>query len=324
MRLLVKHKPMLKEFVRKEFEGKIVEELSESFMIVESDYKDILLNSRFIEQVSIYVGYVDSIHSLSSFEFDNYISKDESFRIRCRNREVCVVLGQIVKDKTKASVSLENPDKVVVVESLDSKYLVYIPLSESKLSHRGYSVSNKDYVEADICSALVDYSSWKDNGVLLDPFCHQGYVIIEAVLREKGIGVGVFKRNEFDFDVEVPKDKKLSSKVICMSNDMNDLKLAKQNARGAYVFKDIKFMFSTLNDLDYVMKEATVDYVVTCLPKDIDYDKLFFQLEYIVKKGGTIVLLSPKEIEEEYVDYEISLVEQKEFGRWFLCKMVRE
>ncbi len=323
MKLLVKHKPVLKEFVKKEFNRAIVKELTDSFLIVDCDYKDALIRSRFVEQLSYYIGRVKSVELLKGFDFSKYISSEESFRIKCKDNKICVILGQIVKDATHATVSLESPDKVVVVDNLGSDYLVYIPLSESKLSNRGYSVSNKDYVDADICSALVDYSGWSDNGVLLDPFCHQGYVIIEAVLREKGIGVGIFKRNEFDFDVTIPKVKKLSSKVICMSNDMNDLKLAKQNAIGAHVFKDIRFMFSTLNDLDYVMKEATVDYIVTCLPKNIDYDKLFFQLEYIVKKKGVIVLLSPKEI-DEYVEYEISLVEEKKFGRWHLYKMVRE
>jgi 23S rRNA G2445 N2-methylase RlmL len=261
------------------------------------------------------------LEELKKYDFKTLIKEGESFRVKCSDRKVCVLLGQFIKDNTNAGVNLEHPSKIVFVDLVGDEFLVYSLLAD-ELINRGYSVSNVEFITPDVAGAMVDYSGWSDNGTLLDPFCHEGYVIIEACLKGLGVGPGFFKAKEFSFDVEKPIVEKLKSKIVCFSTDLSSLKFAKQNAKLARVSKYVRFGFHDLNDLDYKMKERTINFLITALPKHVNVEKLFFQLDYIMSSKGVVVLYTNQDL-SVMSEYRFKKVDEVVINKKRLVKLVR-
>lgn len=307
------------------------EQFSETFQeitpgkaIIEADYKKVIIQSSTIESVSYFIGLINELKELSDFNFKLFIKPENTFKVKSKNRQICIELGQIIKDNTKSNVSLDEPEYSFVVEELDTQKLIYLEIrGATKLNHRNYSVSNNEFITSDYARAIVESSEWKDNGVLLDPFCHEGYIIIEAILRQLNVGVGYFKGKELDFEVSTPKVKKIKSEIKCYSIDMSEIKFAKQNIKLSKLSKYVRFGFHDLEDLDFKIKEETIDYIITALPKKLDVDKLFFQLEYIMKKTGKITLFTNHEIKQQSEKYGFKIINKKQIGAKTIYNLVK-
>lgn len=292
-------------------------------MLVDGDYKKLNIESTLIERVGLLVGYHDSIVDFKSKDYSQFIKNDDSFKVKCKDRMVCIELGQYIKDSTKAKVSLDEPDKIFFVYRFNNKILVFLDTTgDNKLTMRGYSSTNNEAITSDTASAMVMFSGWDNNKILLDPFCNQGYIIIEALLQALKIGPGTLRTKSFDFEVKQQEVKKIKLLALCSSNDMNNIKNAKQNAKLAGVFRYIRFGFNTLNDLDYKIGENKIDYIISVLPKKVDIDKLFFQLEYIMKKDGVVVILTKKDI-DAYKKYSFKIIKETTIYNKKLIKLVR-
>jgi len=321
MELLIKYKKSLAPFVRNEMSkySSKFEELNDGMAVIDADISKVLINSALVESASILIGYTDNFHNIKDLK--NAAKSGESFKVKCGEKNVCIELGQMIKDATNASVSLDNPDRTIIAEKLGNKYLIYT--SEIKLSNRGYSSSNDEFITPDAARAMVEYSGWEDNGIFADAFCGDGYIIIEAALKALNVGPGFFKSKDFSFEVKTPVVKKLKSPLLCMSNDMNEIKFAKQNSRLARVFKYLTFMVHNVEDLDYKMKEASVDCLVSALPKRINIDKLFFQLEYIMKADCIVVLLTNEDVSGAIKEYGFRIIDETMIESKKLIKLVK-
>lgn len=325
MKLLIEYKPELLSFVKEELKdySKSFKKLNEGLALVSAELDELVVKSSMIESVSVFIGLVKDFSSLKNYDFPSLFNSTDSFRIKCSDRKVCINLGQMVKDSTNARVDLENPDKIIFVEKLESEWLVRLLIID-KLHIRGYSVTNSSFINGDVARALIEYSEWDDNGLLLDPFCNEGFIPIEAALKGLQVGPGFFKAKELSFDIETPRVKKLKSKIVCFTNKMKDLKFAKQNAKLGRVTKYLRFGFHELNDLDYKLKESTVDYVISALPDNLNFKELFFQLEYVMKKGGVAVFFIKAFDTEVFKEYGFKLVWKKDFLNKILLKLVKE
>ncbi|MBN1924180.1 MAG: hypothetical protein JW791_05505 [Nanoarchaeota archaeon] len=325
MKLVIKYNSVITSFVKDEVKvfSTLFNELTPGIAVIDADFKSVIINSSLLEYVGVLFGFHNSVTEFEGFNFKDFINSNESFKIKCSDRKVCIELGQLIKDSTGASVSLESPDKTVTVEQVGNKLLAYLIISgENKLTQRGYAVSNNEFITSDIARVMVDFSGWNDNGLLIDIFCHEGYIIIEAVLKTLNVGPGYFKSKELSFKFEEPKIKKISSEILCFSNDMNEIKLAKQAVKLAKIFKYVNFGFHDLEDLDYKMKEETIDYLITALPRKVNVEKLFFQLDYVMKKEGVIVLLTNHDI-SSCSKYDFKIVDKIIIGDKKLYKLVR-
>ncbi|MDD4352948.1 MAG: hypothetical protein PHN56_00670 [Candidatus Nanoarchaeia archaeon] len=312
MLLIVQFKKELKDFVKKEIEPfcKSINELDESKLIVESDFKELIINSFLLEKISILLAEFSNPAETKNVSFKNHLNKDESFKVKCSEKSICIELGQIIKDNTGAQVLLDNPNKTFFVEKINEKYYCYLIIEGAdNLVKRGYSTNNNEFITADYCKAMIDYSGYNDNGVLLDAFSHEGYVSIECALKLLKVGPAFFNSKNFDFEIPAPKVKPLKNKILCYSDSMADLKFAKQNAKLSKTFKFMDFGFTTLNDIDYTLKEEKIDYFVSVLPKNADIEKLFFQLDYIMKKKCTIVILTSQDIAGKFEEFKFKIID---------------
>jgi 23S rRNA G2445 N2-methylase RlmL len=326
MLLIVQFKKELKDFVKKEIGPlcKSMREIDDSRLLAESDLKELIANSFLPQKISIYIAEFSSVSEIKSVDFSAYLKSDESFKVKCGEKQLCIDLGQIIKDSAKARVSLDNPDKTFFAEKIGEKYCCYLDISGAdNLVKRGYSTNNNEFITADYCKAMVDYSGYNDNGVFLDAFSHEGYVIIECALKLLKVGPAYFNSKNFDFEIKEPKVRPLKNKLMCYSDSMADLKFAKQNAKLSKTSKFIEFGFSTMNDIDYILKEGNVDYFVSVLPKNADAEKLFFQLDYIMKKKCTIVILTNQEIKGKFEEFGFKIIGSIKCDGRSMIKLVR-
>ncbi len=323
--LIAWFKKDLKDFAKEEALSlcKSAELLDDSRILADCDAEKLIINSFIIDKISDCLA-IFSDSKEAKIDAKKHLNPSESFKVKCPDIKVCIDLGQIIKDQTGAKVSLNEPDKTFIAEKIGEKYYCYIDIPGAQnLSKRGYLSSNTEFISADYCKALIDYSGYKDNGKLLDAFSHEGCVAIECCLKLLKVGPAYFNSKDFLFEMPEPKVKPLKNKILCYSDSMTDLKYCKQNAKLSKTFKFIDFGFSTLNDIDYTLKEGNIDYFASVLPKKADIEKLFFQLDYIMAKKSVVAIITYQDITGKFEEFGFKIEKQLKLESGSMIKLVR-
>lgn len=209
----------------------------------------------------------------------------ESFIVRC-NREgdhkfnssfIERKLGEIIFNKG-FKVSMKDYEKMVFVEIVDDMFLIGYMIKDD-LCKRYYRIKiNNSSVNACLAYAMVCLADCKTNNILVDPFCKDGIICIEASFHGC--------KNVYGFDES--KNNLRNAEINC--------KLAKAN---------VNFDNVGLKWLDTKFEKEKVDTIVTKLPSvsrhfsedkiNGIYSDLFCQAKHILKKEGVIVLCCEKD-----------------------------
>ncbi len=128
---------------------------------------------------------------------------------------VFTVTGTAHKSKLGSVRACQSIVKKAVVENLKAKYhtdwfeengpeftikvtmrkdiaLLTIDTSGSGLNRRGYRVhSGEAALKETMASALVQLSFWRDDRLLIDPFCGSGTILIEAAMQARNMAPGL-------------------------------------------------------------------------------------------------------------------------------------
>lgn len=138
------------------------------------------------------------IEDLASNLDQSIIETGKTFSVRSEllDNKVCGDLGGLIKEKVRARVSLEDPDRVFQVEQLDDgRYL--LGLSSGGIKEfswrtrrpraRRFFLPSAIYPK--LARLLVNLSRVKEGDYFLDPFCGTGSLLIESsVMGIKTIG----------------------------------------------------------------------------------------------------------------------------------------
>ena len=203
-----------------------------------------------------------------------------SFRVDCNrqgehkfsSQDIREGIGEIIYNKGN-KVDLSNPKTKFYVDIINNN--CFLGKNPINLSKREYRVrSSKDSLNAALAFSLLKISSYNKNKILLDCFCGDGIILIEAGL------IGGKKLYGLSQDI---KNASINSKVAKVKLNLND---------------------KNLDWLDTLFKKNSVDLIITkpivvSKTKSINFvDKItkefFHQSNYILKKNGKIVLLSQK------------------------------
>jgi len=203
-----------------------------------------------------------------------------TFKIQCkregehgfRSPDVGKAVGASLQSKGFAS-SFKDPKNVVVIDIVQDRCFVGMLVKEN-FCRRDYRVRfNNQSIHSCVAYALVKLSGVKKSETLLDPFCKDGVIAIEAYFS------GVKKVEAFDAN-------------------KNNVRNANINA--AMAKAPLKFKQYDLSWANTLFKEKSVDYVVTNLflsNRDRDAGQkasdLFEQVNYVVKKGLTLITNKP-------------------------------
>lgn len=211
----------------------------------------------------------------------------------------------------------KNPETVFFIGLFDSKCYFGIDLCSEDLAKRDYRIFvGADSLKGNVAFAMLKLAGYEKKKSLLDPFCKNGIIPIEAALIAAEASPNYFKKDKFLFtrmqrfaDYETNEllagfdhstDFKAKAKITAMDTGFAQIQNAKKNAKIAGVNDLIDFSKLELEWLDTKFSDESIDCIVT-VPlqpglkhdqKQLEkhYNKFFSQAAAILKKDGVIVL----------------------------------
>jgi len=174
-------------------------------------------------------------------------------------------------------VNLENPDNTVVVDIVGKKCFLGI-LVRDNICKRPYRIKVfSSSINACLAAAAVKLAAVKKSDSILDPFCRDGVIAIEASASG-------------------------CENVFACDESMNNIRNAKINAKLALT--KIKFAKCNIDSLDLRFDEGSIDKIMTFPPflskrkkqSSIEslYKEFFHQARNTLKKSGFLILISHK------------------------------
>ena len=253
--------------------------------------------------------------------FLEWLSRYKKFKVECiragthefNSVDVESKAAEIMQKKSKGKkISMKDYEIIFLVYIFDNKCYIGVDFAGFELNKRGYKIFlHPNSLRGTIAYVLVRESGFEKNEVTLDPFSRDGVVAIETAFYASDFPHNYYKKDRFaflklkigvDFDKffrdSDKKTKKPKSKIYSYDHLFKYVDYSKKNAKIAGVDKFIGFSRTELEWLDIKFKESSVDRIITNPPmsKNADLDKIynefFYQSAYILKKEGTIALIS--------------------------------
>jgi len=254
-----------------------------------------------------------------SFEFKNLddIKKKiktgdfsaETFAVRCiregKHDFSSPDVEKIVGDKIICKVDLKNPQKILLAYVCDNKFYLGIEYSGFDLGKRDYKIFvHPASIRGDVAYSLLRLADFGKKDVLLDPFCGSGTILIEAALYCMNKSVHFHQKDKFAFlkFMKYGFKDKISGKCRIIGTDIsrNAVINAQKNAKIAGA--EIEFQVADVEWLDTKFDEHSVNKIVTNpaqlskrrKPEPIkkSYDDLFNNAKYVLKKKGTVTVIT--------------------------------
>lgn len=235
------------------------------------------------------------------------------------SNDLAAEIGGIIIDKTKATVNIKNPEIPIITYVADKEYSIGVDVVGFNLSKRQHilfaqSVSFKGTLGFGLLK-IAGYDKTKAKETLLvDPFCSAGEIVIEAALYASGFPVHFFNKEKFAFthmkkfkeinfddlfdkvDEQITKTK---FPIQGYDKQLRHVSAAEKNAKIADINKMLKISRADLHWLDVKKDKETVDFLVSYVPslrkeqekeRNKMYQQLFYQLEFVMKQDGTVVI----------------------------------
>ncbi|MBU4502228.1 MAG: methyltransferase [Nanoarchaeota archaeon] len=223
----------------------------------------------------------DIYKKAEKLKFD--IKKD--FVVRCKregkqafgSQAVEVRLGEVIFEKGN-KVNLKKPGTTIYVEIIDNTCIIGV-LYKKDMQKREYKVRlNSSSINAALAAAIVRFAEVKKKHTVIDPFCKDGVIPIEAAL----MGVKT---------------------VYAFDESLNNMKNTMVNAQVAKV--KISVTKSEVDWIDTKFNKGEIDRIITNPPWPAKYKnkeevakttkELFYQAKYVLKKDGLLVVITPKD-----------------------------
>ncbi len=168
----------------------------------------------------------------------------------------------------------EDEEMVEVhINILKNKVSVLLNSSGRGLNQRGYRVEQgRAPLKETLAAAMVMLSSWREDRVLVDPFCGSGTIGIEAAMIGMNIAPNLNRKFASEDWVFIPHDlfknaRKEAMKRIktdinldirCYDVDENAIRMAKENAMEAGLIDNISFKQLGVKDLYLPDKKGVI------------------------------------------------------------------
>ncbi|MFC1774852.1 hypothetical protein ACFLZN_00875 [Nanoarchaeota archaeon] len=229
---------------------------------------------------------------------------EEPYTISCKRigehdfKTVDVI--EVLTKKFKKKLTFRNYISELHVLIVNKNCYVGIDVSGIPLSKRDYRIFvNAFSIKAPIAYYLVRKSGYENGMTLLDPFCRDATIVIEAALFALSQSPRKFQKNKFLFSKKYEfsdANIELKGKIIAGDSNFQNISASKKNAKIAEVNKSIDFRRYNIEDLDIKVEDESVDCIVTSVGKRAPLNEFFRQAKHILKKKGKISILSVVEI----------------------------
>ncbi|MBI1969914.1 hypothetical protein HYS48_04435 [Candidatus Woesearchaeota archaeon] len=257
---------------------------------------------------------------MEKISVEPYLTKQTSFAVRAirvgehdfSSHDIEETVGTCIEGK----VDLQQPAITIIVYLHGQQCYIGIDMAGFDLSKREYRIFTNSNLKATVAYAMLRIADIQQKQTILDLFCKDGQIGIEAGLYLSHFPVQYYQKEKFafrkfswlDFDVEklfAAEDRKMlekiPGKIICSDPSHPHVKAAEKNAKIAGIHKLLQFSRMDVEWLDTKFKKKSVEVVVSFPPqpsgrvniKDVEkhYQETFYQLDYILKPKGKAVFI---------------------------------
>jgi putative N6-adenine-specific DNA methylase len=255
-----------------------------------------------------------------------WLPNDATFVVRAQTdteeiprQELEYALGDAIHTKLGNKVDLKNPDVTFVVLIEQGQCYLAVDISGPDLGKRDYRIFlGPEALKGHIAASLVRLSGYHKKQTFLDLFCRNGIIPIEAALMAAKRSPHFFGKEKFAFrklpmlketdwesifaKIDKQADAEASATIIAMDPGFNNISAAKKNAKIAGIVKTITFSRTDLQFLDAKFGKKAINTLVTLPPQpsvnlskqrvDAMLKEVFYQAEFVMKSGGTCVLIT--------------------------------
>lgn len=236
-----------------------------------------LLSTRFSSRVSFSISQLNVMDAEDLYEqavrlpWEQIITKGLCFKIDSNTKDnlkdsryALYKFKDAIKDRLRdkrgeeIEVDRDEPDIVFHLRSNRDFVNIELSISSQPFNKHGYRLEFLDApIRENMAQALIHFSNWKRDDVLIDPMCGSGTILIEAALllkkkyiNEKLLNESAVYKMLFEKYVSPEQDIKLEQ-VKIFGYDINPraIQIAKDNARRAGVDKLIQFEKSDILNL---------------------------------------------------------------------------
>ena len=348
MNLLISTLANLEDIASKELKHVVKKNLSvihPSLLLIEkatlTDLYNIAYYSRSINKVVILLKHFtfssldDILKEISKINFQPYLK--EKFSVSCKRKgnhsfnsqPIIQSTVKIISNKYNIPADYKNPNSIIDINILDNKCFISIDFIGIELSKRYYKVKTSHLdINSSLAFCLIKIAGFNKKKLLLDPFCGNSSIVIEAALSSKNIP-NLYNRSNLKIPSKIiaslnKKIDKSKSKVRIFGLDPKyiNIKNCRINAKVAQISEAIDFQNYDLEWIDTKFKKKSIDLIVTNPPiitkrneKDTIsmYKQLFYQASYVLKKNGVIVLITttPELLLEIINEYNFKIDEKR-------------
>ncbi|NOZ81379.1 MAG: hypothetical protein GXP63_06945 [DPANN group archaeon] len=289
--------------------------------------------AHYLGSCNIEKGGLENIKTLlRSCDYRSFIDKDDAFRVKCRRvgdhdfssntlaEEAGEAIIAAVEEQQgfKPGVDLEEAPVTVFICLQGNDCTVGIDLCPLDLSKRPYRLFTTALsLKATLAYSLLRLAGFSKREVLVDPFCRDGLLPIEAALKSNGRSAHAFTKDHLGLEsvaffhgldtqqVLEAMDREQTEKKIeayGYASQLHFLANAKKNAKIADVHKLVEFSKVDVEWLDTKFDKGTVDLIVTRPPEtsarvkssEIEklYKELFYQADFVLASEGKIAVLT--------------------------------
>ncbi len=268
------------------------------------------------------------VRHADKINISTWLNKNMTFKVECNragehdftSETLVAALGEVFHEKYGFKVDLSNPDCIIHAHVFDNNCYIGVDLTRTDLSKRDYKVfAPAETIKAPIAYGLLRIADYQQKDVMLNPYTGSGMIAIEAALYMAKKSINFYRKEVFHFE-KLPAfkkvylegyfddiDKKINHdklEVYATDDILAHVKYAQKNAKVAGVEKLINMSKVELEWLDTKFEEKSITKLIAHLPSpskhksdgDIAkiYKEFFYQMEYVLAKGGIIVTLLQK------------------------------
>ncbi len=265
--------------------------------------------------------------------WESYITQDGEFTVNARTvkstlksaRSCQSIVKKAVAERLKAKYGIEwleesGPQFTILVSILKDTAVLSIDTSGDGLHKRGYrDEAGEAPMKETMAAGLVLLSRWRKDGLLIDPMCGAGTILIEAAMIARNIAPGLkrgFASEKWPVIAdEAWRDARLSAldqidfesnlQILGYDIDPASIKSCAVNALNAGVEKNIRFAQKDIKDLWIDQQYGSI---ITNPPygrrmteyQDLNQIYLSFNQTFKKKKGWSIYVLTADSMFPKY------------------------
>jgi 23S rRNA G2445 N2-methylase RlmL len=208
----------------------------------------------------------------ASFKIDSF-TKDSLNHSRYALYKLKDAIRDRLREKNREDVTIERdlPDIVFLLRSNQNFVNIQISITNDSLFKRGYRLESVEApLKETLAQALLYFSNWDNESIIIDPMCGSGTILIEAamLLSNKYLNYSLLSKSKVYpmlFREIEPKYSNDSENILLYGYDKNPkaIEIAKTNAKRAGVANKIEFKEQ---DISKLKKFTNTGYIITNPP----------------------------------------------------------